>query len=325
MKKGFFFRRLLVLKLALALLILGCSQQNFQMQNQTQSFSQIQAYNNKVDVLLVMDTSSSMLRFRDQLAEQIPSFISQLNLTQIDYRIGVTTMDLQPGGSGGKLLGSPKVLTQNTPDLVQLLQDRIRFVLPGSIDEMGLESMRRVLDVEGKSFLRSDSLLVNIFLTDEDDYSSDTKSFIPVSRYVEDLDRRKPRFQSGVRSWVAHLIGIDSFQEMLNCGASEVGSRYIDLVKNSNGHLAPVCSGRMSQMVENIRVQMLQLLSDYYLPRRPALGSIRVFVRGLEVTRSQSNGWDYDAQTNKIRFFGSWIPGVYDSISVQFTPVDAGS
>lgn len=325
MRGRLFFRELLALQVVLGVFNLGCSQQKFQMQNQTQSFSQVQAYNNKVDILLVMDTSSSMMRFRDQLAEQIPTFISQLNSTQMDYRIGVTTMDLQPGGSGGKLLGSPKVLTQNTPGLILLLQERIRFALPGSIDEMGLESVRRVLDVEGDSFLRSDSLLVNIFLTDEDDYSSDTRSFIPVSRYIEDLDRRKPRFQSGVRSWVAHLIGIDSFQEMLNCRAAEVGSRYVELVNASNGQLAPVCSGRMSQMVENIRVQMLQLLSDYYLPKRPVLASLRVSVRGQDVPRSQSNGWDYDSGANKIRFFGSWIPGVYDSISVQFTPVDAGS
>ncbi len=315
----------LVVLLGCAPLVWGCSQQNFQMQDQQQSFSQVQAYNNKVDLLLVMDTSSSMVKYRQRFANQIPQLISKLNASQMDYRIGVTTTDLAIQGSGGKLVGSPKVLTQSTPNLVSTLQDRINFINPGSPDEMGLESVRRLLDKEGSALVRPDGFFVIIFLTDENDYSYDQSGYIPTANYIKYLDSYKPFFPSGLRGWVAHLIGVHNFDEMNNCGTVEVGVRYMDLVQPTGGKAEPICSGKMEVMVENIRVQIVQLLSDYYLNRKPRKETIRVMVRGELVREDPTNGWQYDATLNRVRFNGSSIPGVYDSISVQFTPLDAGS
>lgn len=319
------FQKILVAGMTVFVFFLGCSNQKFEVQEQSQSFQQIQAYNNKVDLLMVMDVSSSMTQYKQKFAAQIPAFLEKLDKSEMDYRIGVTTTDLQPGGTGGVLLGTPKVLEKGNPNLLDMLQKRINFRVPGSSDELGLESMRRTLQTEGSLLLRKDALLVIIFMTNEDDYSFDKNGYIDPSRYIDFLEQLKPAFSTGVRSWVAHLIGVTSPSEMRQCQAVEMSVRYFSLVQRSQGQMVPVCSGSMLVALENIRVQILQFLTDYYLSRKPRPETIRVLVNGKVLVRNPENGWDYDETLNRIRFFGSGIPAIYDAVSVDFTPLDAGS
>lgn len=188
----------------------------------------------EVDVLFMIDNSSSMTPKQRVLAQAIPKFIQRIDATGADYHIGVITSDigtLPPGGGAFPGQNDPSCATpsgddgllqarpctsrmQNPtqeftqacaslcPDSSFVPSDRFiaktngvhnisghagdptapqkAFQCIGLVGDAGcgvegqLESARRSLDghrSENSGFLRNDSVLAVIFITDEDDCS----------------------------------------------------------------------------------------------------------------------------------------------------------
>ncbi len=317
--------------------IVGCSKQNFQIQDQQQSFSQVQAYNNKVDIVILVDTSESTSDYRQKFANQVPEFLGTLDKSGMDYHIATVTTDLNVLRDGGKFLGVPKYLTPQTPNVVAELQARMVYLLksttPRANSEQGLESFRRALTPatlakDAPDFIRKDALMVLIFVSDEDDVSYDEASskLISTKAYIDFFEKLKPKFPTGARAWIAHFVGITSLNDCGGIRANpflEVGTRYIDLVLETGGSADTICTATLADAVSKIRVQIVQLLSDYYLTKKPVVDSLRVYLNGAVVPKNDQNGWSYKSDKNMIRFNGGAIPGVFDAIKVDFTPIDA--
>ncbi|MEN0060007.1 MAG: hypothetical protein AAGB31_14295, partial [Bdellovibrio sp.] len=176
MEKG--FSTIMAAVAAMAVLT-ACSQEvAFDLPQTNNTFEGNVSYNNKVDILWIVDNSSSMLQPQRNLSNQIPSLVSKLNQLKMDYHMAVVTTSM--GGTnpdGGKFIGSPKYVTSTTPNLVSTLTSRMVIGEAGSNNERGLESMATALSAsylanEGKGFFREDALLVVIALSDEDDKSA---------------------------------------------------------------------------------------------------------------------------------------------------------
>ncbi|WP_374029156.1 hypothetical protein [Bdellovibrio bacteriovorus] len=301
---------------------------SFDLPATSDNFGQNITYNNKVDILWIVDNSSSMLKHQQNLSAQVPDLVTKLNSLKMDYHMAVVTTSM--GGTtpdGGKFIGSPKYVTASTPDLVNSLKNRMIVGEAGSNNERGLESMQNALSNsylsnEGRGFFREDALLVVIALSDENDKSVVSN---PVSHYVNFLDGLKTPWVDGTRSWVFNFIGV--LPTSTNCRTyndyAEAGLTFIDIVKESGGVQESICSSNLSSAVTNIRSRIYQILTDFKLSKIPVIESISVTINGQAVPRSSINGWDYIEARNVIRFYGSAVPAADASIKVDFKPKEA--
>ena len=201
--------------LILALLFLGCENtpSSFTLPQQNDAFSGAVFYNNKVDILFVVDNSNSMLQYQQRLSARVNDMISALNNLGMDYRVAVTTTTMSTNAvnypNARKLIGSPVYLTAGN---INQLANRIIVGDSGSDLERGLDAMRyatstNYLNSIGSDFIRDEALLSVIFISDEVDQSSEFGN-PDTADFVNYLNSRKPQFDSGARAWLANYIGI---------------------------------------------------------------------------------------------------------------------
>jgi hypothetical protein len=312
----------------LGLSTVGCSNQQFVIPPAEQSFPQTVTYNNKVDVLVMIDNSLSMDLYQNRLAAQAGSMIDTLNSYSMDYQIAVVTSDIISGGNGGRFVGSsPLFLTSATPNLKTLLQARIKAGTNGHDVEQGMASIKKVLSPsylagEGKGFLREDALLAMIALTSEDDNSVGN-----VNDDISFFNQLKPPGKTSKQNWVLNFIGVDDLDSVCSSSATsdykEPGVRWIELAKHSGGKIESICESSLGVAANNIRARIVQIMTDFYLDREPLLESLSVTINGVKVPKDDSNGWQYFPEGNYIRFNGSSVPKATDRINISYKPASA--
>ena len=165
-------------------------------QSQWQSLSETQdlRYQPKVDILFLIDNSTSMRPVQENLARNIDQFVSSLNgLQALDYQIGVMTnwddytLSFQmahPEGPGvlRSLPGlSRRFFIKNDPNLsyrlAQALKVGVMDIQKGGPEhESFLTPLRAMLEKNGRGatnegFLREDAYLAVVIITDADDMS----------------------------------------------------------------------------------------------------------------------------------------------------------
>lgn len=308
----------------------GCNQQKFGLGSETQEFGQKVAYNTQVDVLWVIDTSSSMDTYQNQLAPQMGVMVGAMNQTGLDYHMAVTTMDMGSGGAKGKFVaasGTPLVLTSQTPNLTNILAQRIQLGGAGSPVERGLEAMKAALSSplatstgNNAGFLRPNALLVIVFLSNEDDQSASAD-------YASFLDTiRPPLAATGERSWLAQFMGVTDSDsscktsQWSQAGYSEIGSKYIALANESGGVSEAICDADLRRALTNVKARILEVMTEYRLDRTPNLTTLAVYVNGGLVPQDATNGWTYYASNNSVRFHGTAVPPVDSSIRIAYDP-----
>lgn len=304
---------------------LACSQQKFAIESETREFGQKVSYNTEVDILWIVDTSTSMDKYQSLLADQVDLFLGALNDTQLKFHMAVTTMDMGAGGEKGRFVsqaGTSRILSADTPDLANVLARRLEIGAMGSPVERGQEAMVAALSSAqnptgwNHGFLRPDALLVVIFLSNEEDQSDDKK-------YQDFLDQIRPELPSGERSWIAHFMGV--VPEDPNCktsewGYSSPGTRYMKLADASGGVAESICDLDLRRALTNVKKRILEVITEYPLDRKPIVSSIQVYVDGQIVPMDNENGWTYFAEKNSIRFHGSGVPKPDARIKVHFDP-----
>lgn len=329
------FRRRKILILLISLLW-GCSNDvGFSVPVSSEEFSQSVAYNNKVDFLFIVDDTDSMDKVQTRLLESLVPLVSTLSRLQLDFHIASlsTTVDSKWFPMTGRFFGDPKFITLNTPDFQARLQERIILGSKGGTEERGLAAMKLALSPayqngEGKGFLRSDALLVIVYISDENDKSSeldaDENSKDRSRVYSEFLDQLKPLWSNGQRSWIFNFIGFITKDDPCagggQTGYKEVGLVQMEMANKSNGKIESICQSTLSGAVENIKARLVEYLTDYKLSRAPAVDSIRVFVNGKSVPMDPVVGWIYIPEINVIRFNGTSVPKAEDDIRVEFLP-----
>lgn len=305
----------------------GCSGQQFSVPAEDLNYGQTVTYSKQVDVLFVVDNSTSMGPRQTFLSQQIPQFIEALDKTGLDYQIGVTTMDMRSSGAAGRLIAqsnTPSILRPTTPQLTSLLMGRVQAGESGSPVERGLEAMLRAITLSGEQgpnqgLIRPEALLSVVFLSDEEDQSDDGVDFVAA------LNALKPPLPSGDRSWLVHFLGVmpnDSRCRTSEWNFSSPGMRYIQLVEASGGASDSICDGNFERALKNVRARILEVQTEFKLGRRANENSIVVRVNGVIVPKDPLNGWSYRDDLRSIRFHGSAIPGPNDRIQIVFDPAE---
>ncbi len=141
-----------------------------------------------VDVLFIVDNSTSMTAEQQKLGQRLESFIG--SLSQVDWQIGITSTDVSNGsfGAKGSLLTldgtSTKVLKATTPNYNTVFKNSVvrnetldcqtTAVCPSN-NEQPLRAAMMAMDKRDSNnagFFRSNADLVIVILSDEDEMSS---------------------------------------------------------------------------------------------------------------------------------------------------------
>ncbi|MCP3141246.1 choice-of-anchor D domain-containing protein [Pyxidicoccus xibeiensis] len=292
----------------------------------------------KVDVLFVVDNSGSMMEEQQSLGQNFAAFLSAANQASVDYRIGVTTTGLDPspggwsecpggsqGGENGRLFpvdGSrPRIITPATPNAASVFASNTRVGVC-HWNEQGLDAAHRALsdpllynvddprtpqasDGNG-GFLREEAKLAIIFLSDEEDFSSQ-----PVSFYETYFLALKGNDKSKLS--INAIVGP---ADLGTCPtSSSSGNRYIQLAQSTGGSVESICTPNWAASLEKLSNSAFGPNRKFPLSEEPAdTTRIVVAVDGVPVT----SGWEYDAGTNSILFDRASAPSPGSMVEVTY-------
>jgi len=246
----------------------------------------------KVDILLVVDNSESMLGEQSRLGEGFGEFVRFFEVAEVDYHIAVTTTDMANTGPGnqGELIeaGGVKVIDEDTEDPDDVFEELVNVGAGGSFTEMGLRAALAALsppmsDGPNAGFLREDALLSVIFVSDEED-----ASIGPVNTYINALREVKGQRSRDAFNASA-LIGVDEDTgEPDGCGSQAAGTaaspayRYHDVAQQTGGVVGSICADEFNDIVEEMGLASSRLRETFYMTRQadPESLEVRVNVPG---------------------------------------------
>ncbi len=239
----------------------------------------------RVDFLWVVDNSNSMREEQQALADVAGTFFDALEVSGVDFRLGVVTTDGETLRGGGF-----------TNSLTEF-QTRVQVGQNGIGREAGLEFAVRAVErardaVDPEEAFRSDAVPVIIFFSDED-----AENLQSVEVYAQALGEEGvlPFAIVGPRPRGCTAVGR---------GVAAVGESYIQVTEALNGSSASICAANLDDSISEILVAAAGAASTTQLQEQPISGSIEVQLGSDRVARSRSNGFDYEPTANSVLFFG---------------------
>jgi hypothetical protein len=211
----------------------------------------------------------------------------------------------------------------------------------GSGDERAFSSFKTTLQsAHNVGFHRAGAFLAIIILSDEDDFSDETRAensgadhnyndphLDSVASYESFLDTYTGSTSAATRTWNVSAIAVLDNACLSSHGQSApsttIGQRYIQMANDSNGILGSVCDTSYASSLNLISDKILQLSTQFTLSRVPDPSTIVVTVNGSTVPGNATNGWTYNSAANSIVFHGSAIPPQGSTINVDFQPLSA--
>ena len=322
----------------------------------------------KIDVLWVIDNSGSMAARQETIARNFQSFITEFTKNSIDYRIAVTTTDIFK--EAGRFVGTPKIIGPTTPNVAAVFANNIKVGIAGSPYEVGFDAARLALDLQLQAnaaavmqcqtacptmnqatcrancetntvfqFLRRDAYLYLIFVSDEEDRSSQDVRFF--YRYFETA---KGVGNDGTVTTAAIMGDTPSNR----CGATP-GVRYKALSDLTGGEIGSICDTNFSVTLGKLARNAVGLKRKFALQVKPNIQTIQVRLRypcnvpadqtascaSIDRTACMGNpvdsmnvvctpkqgapdGWTYEEGGNLVYFAGESVPGLSGQIELQY-------
>ncbi len=262
------------------------------------------------DVLFVVDDSASMAEEQERLARNFEGFLGALPETRADYQLGVVTTSVDNGADAGRLVGG--VINAGQADVVDAFRAAVQVGTRGARTERGFQAARLALRNErNPGFVRDDARLQVVFLSDEDDQSSE-----PVESYLTDLAEA-----GGDEGYAVHAIVGD---EPAGCSsgttAANAGNRYLRAVGMTEGYRESICADDYTDILVRIALELSGILDTFPLGNLPSPASIEVRVDDVLVPERAIDGWTYDRGDNAIVFHGYAIPPQGASIAISYLP-----
>ncbi len=351
-------KKIITLLLAIGWLVLSACEtkkaKNFSILADANVYAQDGIYEpRKIDVLWIIDNSGSMQTSQEKLVANFQSFIEKFRTLKFDYHIAVGSTD-----SWKTLFDSSKpnwglrdgdwnaptpvhsgvfVIDKNTPNIVDSFVTNASLGAHPFGDERAFQSFYATLtNPNNASFRRSDAFLAVIILSDEDDFSSDTKDWLrndysdprlhSVQKYIDFLDSYTGRISQDLPpnySVSAITIEDDACKtELSTDGFLEriQGNRYMEIASLTGGSIGSLCDP-FDTTLSNISDSIVNYTSVFPLTRVPKVETIVVHVNGELIPNDEDNGWTYRDKDNSIWFHGTSTPPSGASIRIDFDPV----
>ena len=271
---------------------------------QTDRFQQLSS--SKSDILFVVNSSPSASSERQALATSFPAMAQRAQALGLDYQLGVVSSDVEDSAQSGRLLGSPAIITPQTPAADQAFHQRLTlssFAQPQGLQAMYLALSNPLITTNNAGFLRQDASLGLIFLSDVEDTSPGSVEF-----FVNFF--RGLKHSSAAVSAVAIVGDIPA-----GCtGAEDSASpapRYTEFTAQLGGQVMSIC-GSWAQSMPQLFSAAAGLKDRFELTAQPVVSTIEIEIDGLAMPATAPGGiinWSYDFPTNTVRLTTAPPPG----------------
>ncbi len=343
------FKFLILLVMTVGIAACG-SDVEFGIANKGETFKQgAGIFSNQLDILWVVDNSGSMAPFQTNLAANFSASITGFQAKGYDFRIAVTATDAYTAAPNfGGVTANAKfkdgidsightgifLITPTTPNLVNVFVKNAQTGTLGQGDERAFQSFQEALTNPvnaGFNFLRPQSFLAVIILSDEDDFSSSRGTgqpadhdyndprLHPVDNYITFLDQLTQSTGAFRRFNVSAIAATDPAC-VAQTQSKITATRYKDLVTKTKGVLGSICDASFANALQAISNQIAVLSTQFYLAKKPRPDSIQVIVNGQVIPADPTNGWTYDVDANSIQFHGVSTPPQGATIQVNYIP-----
>lgn len=269
----------------------------------------VQVTDNKVDILLIVDDSNSMLSDNRKLAERLQGFVSNLTAQSIDWQMCSTVTRSQDVANNGvyywgasrnwvDYIGSPKwILKLGASDPYSIFTktiDAIGAGWAGTDDERGIKAAFWHAEYASyNSCYRNDASLSVIMISDEDVrsvggdqaqvyYGGELKSLEADDLPQGYVNKVKQKFGMDKRFTVNSIIvkpGDTACMSAQDSGGSKshYGKYYAELSSLTNGFTSSICANDYSENLNYFRDRIVSTLASIPLECAP-VGSIDVTV-----------------------------------------------
>ncbi len=311
---------------------------------------QTSAFNNKLDILFVINDQPSMSSFQAELVQSMSSFMSLFQTKGFDYKIAVVTTAGYMADPALNGYSAVNVDAADFNDFNGTVHSGFPILLPSNPDIFGnfainarpnkntagqdgraFSSFRQALQSTrpiNTGFLRSDSFLTVIIVDNQDDFSGNGRcngcninqrynapTLDPVSAYKSFLDTVTGSSGATARYNVSAMT-----QSAQPCQGGTNMVRIMDLVNQTNGVIGDICQADFGPSMAQMSDKIATLSSRFFLTKQPIVSTITVRVNSVSVPNDATNGWTYDSAANAIVFNGSAIPPQDAVIDVNFDP-----
>ncbi len=276
----------------------------------------------KVDILLVVDNSGSMLPYQVKLGSNFQEFLTYFVEAEVDYHIGVTTTDTVV--DAGAIRG--EIITPETEDPDGVFEDIVRVGTTGSGYEMGLEAAKLAFEPQNaatnSAFLRDDAKLSIIWVSDEEDSSP-----LGAPEYVDYFKALK-----GGASRDAVTLSALVAVNLDDCPPSDYttqGDRYVFAATKGQGIIGNLCAADFGPIVTELSLNTSRLRDVFYLSDSPIAPTLRVLVDNEDVPCDEGE-WTLQLipheetgdETWAIVFDRLSLPSPGEQVAARYNPGD---
>lgn len=322
--------RSLAAALLLAPLAACSSDSSFVARSQLDVFEQVP--NDEVDILFVVDDSSSMAEEQNALNRGFGGFMDQIREVNSKFHLGVVSTSADTGDpNAGRLLGEPAVLTSKD-DYLTAFRDRAMMGTGGSDKEQGLWAAELALSPErlagyNQGFLREDATLLVAFVTDEEDCShgglldgqesttcyTAMDELTPVDHFLDAYAAAKGGDRERVR--VGAIVGPRGDDR---CETAYPGERYARLAVETGGLIGDICESDWSDMLSRLGLAAAGVRESFTLSYDAVPETLLVAIDGEEIDEDERHGWTYDPSSALLMFHGDAVPPRGSEIVVEY-------
>jgi hypothetical protein len=281
------------------------------------------------------------------LVDNFGYFIQYLVGSELDYHIGVVTLDDPEDPPIGTLLGSPTYIDPSMNDIENHFNDVIANIEhnPEGTCEVGLEASYRALtpaptghlDTHNVGFYREDALLTVVIVSDEDDGSIETAdcptpdAFIYWTEYGPWFENLKGGHAADMLHFAA-ITGDAGSGCSSDWGNAEPGLGYLEVVDylGNNATFFSICEHDWAPVMTEIGLAAAGLRVAFHLSNVPVDGTLRVFLdvdgaqQGPEIeifedpTYQGPHAFVYDLVTNSLVFSLDTMPPEGATLRVEY-------
>jgi hypothetical protein len=278
----------------------------------------------QVDLLFVVDDSSSFSQYQTDLSQQGPKFIANAKNTdgswKADFHIGVIANEADMPDKAnsdsaypndpifvGGLFGRPYIIDNNTPNAAQAFANNVRIgTCCSDSRESDAESLWDALkpptnmtvpsSTAGgtKGFLRDGARLVMVAVTDEVDQSHNNTAF-----YIDFFKQIKGQYNAGLVSFNA-ITG----DAVNGCNANNIQAQANDfdvaIINGVGGKFWSLCTADWGQIADDLSLGAFQGRVPFPLSRVADPATIVTTMNGA--TQTNPAQVRYDAPSNSVVF-----------------------